>query len=127
MRKQKGATFITWVAGAGAVIFVFITGVKLAPVYLEFYTVRSLIDKVAEDGTIARASTQQVRRKVGDYIDINGLYGITPNDFSVVDVDGKNSVRALEVSYEVRKHWFANIDFLMIFEYSKELGAAGDT
>ncbi|MEZ5452818.1 MAG: DUF4845 domain-containing protein [Thiothrix sp.] len=127
MRSQKGATFLTWVAGVGLVIFMFITGVKLVPLYMEFYAVRSLVDDVAGDSSMWRATTQQIRRKVGNFIDINGMYTLSREAFSIVQVSGKDNVRALEVSYEVRKHWVANIDFLMTFEYSKELGAAGDT
>lgn len=127
MRQQCGATFITWVAGLGLVIFMFITGIKLAPLYLEFYAVQSLVEKVATDPSMQRASTLQVRSKVADYLDINGLYTLTPEAFSVVQVAGKDGVRALQVKYEVRKHWIANIDFLTTFEYSQELGKAGDS
>lgn len=127
MHKQKGATFISWVAGLGVVIFAFITIVKLAPLYIEFYAVHSFMDKIAMDSSLRNASTQHIRGKVSDYLDINGIYGLKPENFSVVQVEGKENVHALAVSYEVRKHWIANIDFLTTFEYSKELGKAGDT
>ncbi|MGB3916964.1 DUF4845 domain-containing protein [Thiothrix litoralis] len=126
MRKQQGATFLTWVAGLGVVIFAFITVVKIAPVYLEFQTVRSIVDRVVQEAS-AKASTQEIRRKVDDFIIVNSLNTLSVNDFNVVQVEGKNNVRALEIHYEVRKHWVANIDFLMTFQYSKELGAASDT
>jgi hypothetical protein len=126
MRKQRGATFLTWVAGVGVVIFAFITVVKIAPVYLEFYTVRSLVDRVVQESS-SKASTQQIRRKVDDFMIVNSLDSLALDDFKVVQVEGKNNVRALEIYYEVRRHWVANIDFLMIFQYSKELGAASDT
>lgn len=125
MRKQKGATFLTWVASAGAVIFVFITLIKLGPLYMEFYSVRSLVDRVAQESS-DKTTTQQIRRKVGDYMNVNSL-NLAADSFSVTQVEGKNNVKALEVYYEVRKHWVANIDFLMTFQYSKELGAASDT
>ena len=126
MRKQQGATFLTWVAGLGVVIFAFITVVKIAPVYLEFQTVRSIVDRVVQEAS-AKASTQEIRRKVDDFIIVNSLNTLSVNDFNVVQDEGKNNVRALEIHYEVRKHWVANIDFLMTFQYSKELGAASDT
>ena len=126
MRKQQGATFLTWVAGAGVVIFVFITAIKIAPLYIEFYTVRSLINKVAQESS-AKMSTQQIRGKVDNFMTVNSLNSLSLNDFKVVQVEGKNNVRALEIYYEVRKHWVANIDFLIVFNYSKELGAASDT
>jgi hypothetical protein len=126
MRKQKGATFLTWVAGVGVVIFAFITAVKLVPLYMEFYTVRSLVDRVAQESS-SKSSLQQIRRKVDDYMNVNGLNSLSSKDFQVVPVEGKNNVKALEIYYEVRKPWVANIDFLMTFEYSKELGVASDT
>ncbi|OQX09679.1 MAG: hypothetical protein BWK73_22200 [Thiothrix lacustris] len=126
MRKQQGATFLTWVAGVGLVIFAFITGVKLIPLYMEFYTVRSLVDRVAQESS-SKSSLQQIRRKVDDYTNVNGLNSLSSKDFQVVAVEGKNDVKALEIYYEVRKPWVANIDFLLTFDYSKELGAADDT
>ncbi len=126
MRKQKGATFLTWVAGAGLVIFAFITGVKIAPLYMEFYAVRSLVDRVAQESS-SKSSLQQIRRKVDDYMNVNSLNSLSSSDFKVEPVEGKNNTKALEIYYEVRKPWVANIDFLLTFEYSKELGAADDT
>lgn len=126
MRKQKGATFLTWVAGAGLVIFAFITGVKLLPLYMEFYSVRALVDRVAQESS-SKTSLQQIRRKVDDYMNVNSLNSLASSDFKVVPVEGKNDVKALEIYYEVRKPWVANIDFLLTFNYSKELGAANDT
>lgn len=126
MHKQKGATFLTWVAGAGLVIFAFITGVKIVPLYLEFYSVRSLVDRVAQESS-SKSSLQQIRRKVDDYMNVNSLNSLSSSDFKVEPVEGKNNTKALEIYYEVRKPWVANIDFLLTFEYSKELGAADDT
>ncbi|WP_028488199.1 DUF4845 domain-containing protein [Thiothrix lacustris] len=126
MRKQQGATFLTWVAGVGVVIFVFLTATKMAPLYMEFYTVRSLVDHVAQESP-GNISLQQIRRKIDDFMIVNSLDSFSTDDFKVIDVQGKNNVRALEIHYEVRKHWVANIDFLMNFQYSKELGAASDT
>lgn len=127
MRKQKGATFLSWVAGAGLITFMFVTAIKLVPLYLEFYAVRSMVDDIAKDPGLARATTQQIRGKVNDYLNINGLYTLSADAFSVEQVQGKKNARALEVNYEVRKHWMANIEFLTTFNYSAELGGAGDT
>lgn len=127
MHKQKGATFLSWLAGAGLITFMFVTAVKLVPLYMEFYAVRSMVDDIAKDPGLARATTQQIRGKVNDYLNINGLYTLSADAFSVEQVQGKKNVRALEVNYEVRKHWVANIEFLTTFNYSAELGRAGDT
>lgn len=126
-RTQRGATFITWMSGLGMVILVFVTMVKLGPLYLEHYAVRSMVDEIARDPEMARATTQQLRHKVADFLNINSLYTLSPDAFTIQPVEGKSNVRALEVTYEVRKHWIANIDFLTTFHYVAELGKAGDT
>jgi hypothetical protein len=127
MRKQKGATFLSWMATAGVVIFMSVTAVKLLPGYMEFYTVRSLADEIATTPSMVSASKQQIRNKVDDYMNINGLYTLTSEAFTVEPVAGKKNVRELIVHYESRKHWLANIEFLTTFHYAVELGKAGDT
>ncbi|MDD5394200.1 MAG: DUF4845 domain-containing protein [Thiothrix sp.] len=127
MRKQAGATFFSWMATAGIVAFIFVSAVKLLPLYMEFYAVRSLANEIANDASLMTASKQQIKSKVEDYMNINGLYTLSSDAFSLEQVQGKKNVRALVVNYEARKHWLANIDFLTTFHYSVELGKAGDT
>lgn len=125
MHKQKGATFFSWMASAGIVIFMLVTAVKLIPLYLEFYAVRSLADKIAMDATMLQASKLQVKNKVDDYLNVNGLYTLSADAFSLEQIPGKANARSLVVHYEARKHWLANIDFLTTFDYSVELGKVG--
>lgn len=127
IHKQSGATFLSWLAGAGVVIFAFVTVVKLMPVYMEYYAVRSFVTDIASRPEMATASKAQIKSKIDDYLNINGLYTITSDVFSVEQVEGKQNVRALVVKYEVVKPWLANINFLVKFDYSAELGKAGAT
>lgn len=127
MRRQRGATFLSWVTTASIIVFALITVVKLAPLYMEYYSVRSMVDDIAVDPGATRWSKQQLMGKVDDYLNINGLYTLTSEAFSLEPVQGKRGVRELAVHYEVRKHWLANIDFLTTFDYSVEIGKAGDT
>lgn len=127
MHKQKGASFLSWVVGIGIAILFFITLVKLAPLYMEHYAVRTMVDDIAAMPEMQKVNTRQVRHKVNDFLNINGMYTLTSDAFAIKPVEGKNGVRALEVYYEVRKPWLGNIDFLTTFKYSKELGKAGDS
>lgn len=124
MHKQRGAAFITWVAGLGLVILLFLTLVKLIPIYLEFYAVRSMVNDIATESGMSVVNNQQLRRKVSDYLNVNSL-NIALENFMVVPVEGKANTYALAVNYEVRKHWIANIDFLTAFSYSVELNRPG--
>ncbi|MEZ5476067.1 MAG: DUF4845 domain-containing protein [Thiolinea sp.] len=102
-------------------IFAFVTLVKLAPVYMEFYAVKSMVEDIVLDPAISANSTQSLRGKIADYLNVNGLYTIEPGYFSVVTLPEKKNVKALQVEYEVRKPWLANIDFLMTFKHVAEL------
>lgn len=127
MRKQKGATFLSWITMASVIVFVLITVVKLAPLYMEFYSVHSMVDDIAADPGAPGWGKQEMIGKVDDYLNINGLYTLTSDAFSLEPVKGKRGVRELAVHYEVRKHWLANIDFLVTFNYSVEIGKAEGT
>ena len=122
MRKsQRGASFLSWISIAGVVIFGFVTVVKLAPVYMEFEAVKSMVEDIAADPAISANNTQAVRSKISDYLNVNGLYTIEPGYFSLVTLPEKKNRKALQVEYEVRKPWLANIDFLLTFKHVAEL------
>ncbi|MEZ5479481.1 MAG: DUF4845 domain-containing protein [Thiolinea sp.] len=119
MKKQRGASFVSWMIIAAAVAFVLVTVAKVAPVYMEFATVKSMVDKIAADDAVSgRAGSRQLQRKLGDYMNVNGLYTVKPEYFTVVQLPEQKNVRALKVQYEVRKHWLANIDLTMNFEHA---------
>lgn len=122
MKKQRGASFVSWMILAAAVVFVLVTVAKIAPVYMEYATVKSMVDKIAAETTISpQTGNRQLRRKLDDYMNVNGLYTVLPEYFSIVDLPDEKNAKALQVKYEVRKHWLANIDFTMNFEHAAKL------
>lgn len=121
MKKQRGASFTSIIVILLLVIFIFIAGVKLIPSYTEFYAVRSLMDDIAQDAAVKGGNTLLLRRKLDDYLNVNSLYNIKREDFSVVKKPEDHTVKMLQVDYEVKKPWFANIEFLMKFNHAVEL------
>ncbi len=119
--QQRGAGFLGWVSVVGLVIFAFVTGVKLMPEYLEFQAVKSLVQEIAADPAVSSTDTRQISRKIDDYLNVNGLNSIKREYFTLVTLPEKKNARALQVSYEVRKHWLANIDFLLVFKHTEDL------
>ncbi len=122
MKKQRGASFASWMMFAATVTFVLVTVAKIAPVYMEYATVKSMVDKITAETTLSpQTGTRQLRRKLDDYMNINGLYTVQPEYFSIVDMPDEKNAKGLQVKYEVRKHWLANIDFVMNFEHTAKL------
>lgn len=120
-KKQRGISFLSWVSILSIVILAFVTGVKLVPVYVEFYSVQSLMKKIADDPAISATNTQALRGKLDDYLNINGMYTVKREHFSVQPVPENKNAKALMVDYEVRKPWLGNVDFLMTFHHVEAL------
>lgn len=121
MKKQRGATFWGWLATAAMATFLGVTAIKIAPAFIEFHSVKTLVDDIAADTATVKKGRMAILRKVEDYLNINSLYTIQQEHFSVQPVNGKKNVFALTVDYEVRKPWLANIDFLIDFHHAAEL------
>ena len=120
-KKQRGMSFLGCVSVLSILILAFVSGVKLVPVYVEFYSVQSFMKKIAEDPSISATNTQGLRGKLDDYLNINGMYTIKREHFSVQSQADNKNVKALVVDYEVRKPWLGNIDFLMTFHHAEVL------
>lgn len=121
-QQQRGASFLSWMILAATAVFVLVTIAKIAPVYMEFATVRSMVDQIAaETGLSPQTGNRQLRAKLDNYMNVNGLYTVKPEYFSIISLPEEKNAKALQVKYEVRKHWLANIDFMMNFEHAAKL------
>lgn len=120
--KQRGASFTSWLVIAAVSVFALVTVAKIAPVYMEFSTVKSMVDDIAADETLAgQKNNRQVRAKIDKYMNVNGLYTVKSEYFSLVKLPEQKNAQALQVEYEVRKHWLANIDFAINFHHTAVL------
>jgi len=124
MRKQQGATFVSWVMGAAVLIFLGITGIKMVPVYLQYQTIKTMVNELAKNPETKRANKRVIRAALAKRLDINALDKyISPKDFDIKRIKGSKNRKEITIQYEVRKPWFANMDFIATFNYSKEIGA----
>ncbi len=122
LAKQRGASFVGWMIIAAVSVFALVTVAKIAPVYMEFETVKSMVDEIAADEALSvKKNSRQMRAQLDKYMNVNGLYTVKPEYFSLVKLPDQKNARALQVEYEVRKHWLANIDFTMNFHHAAVL------
>lgn len=123
LNKQKGMSFISWMVVAAIFIFIAITVIKVAPMYVKFNSVKSMVEDIAADPTMLKASKQAIMIKISNYINVNSLDGLTHENFVVEKVQNSKKQRSISVSYKDRQTWFANLDIIGNFEYSKVIGA----
>ena len=120
--KQQGATFVSWLVGVAIFLFLGITGIKLAPVYMEYYTIKGMVDEFAENPETRKANKRMLRDAIDRRLNINSLdRHLSAKNFTIEKIKGSKR-RQITVQYDVRKPWFANLDFIATFNYTKEIG-----
>jgi len=118
IKKQGGMTLIGFIIVLGFVIFLSFIGMKIAPIYLEYYGVVSAMNGVAQERGSARYSPYEVRVKV-----LNRLYvSYTADNVKEQDIKltRSNGVH-LRIAYQVRKPLIGNLDVIATFDRSVRL------
>jgi hypothetical protein len=121
--KQTGATFISWLMGISILVFVGMTALKLVPVYIQYQTVKGLVDEFATNPGTLKANKRELRSALDKRLNVNMLDDqLSSKNFDIIKIKGANNRRKIHVKYDVQKPWFSNLDFIAKFEYSKEIG-----
>ncbi|HIO92369.1 MAG TPA: DUF4845 domain-containing protein [Leucothrix mucor] len=125
-RKQKGLTLISWMIVAALGILMMSAVIKVGPSYIEFNSVRSMMDSIAAEPGIKTKSSKYVYGQINKYLNINGLYTLEKmakkKPFKLSLMKKGNNRKRLRVNYEVRTPWIGNISYLLDFKYAVILG-----
>ncbi|GAB2189478.1 DUF4845 domain-containing protein [Sessilibacter sp. MAH2] len=86
---------------------------KLAPSYIDNYTIRSELKKLAlAPGGVESLSLQEIRSSINNSFLVNGIRGDIPQALDVKKSDGRTIIN---INYEKRIKMFYNIDAVMTF------------
>ncbi|KQY51246.1 DUF4845 domain-containing protein [Lysobacter sp. Root494] len=123
-RKQSGLTFIGFVivlAVAGLFIYV---GMKLVPMYTEFYSLKKALASLANEDGVANKSAGQVEELLFKRLYMSYALNIKHDD---VKVERRETSWIVIVDYENRRPLIANLDVVGKFHAEKILTRkAGD-
>jgi uncharacterized protein DUF4845 len=121
-RKQQGITFLGWVFLLIPVALVAYAGIRLAPVFLNYYRVTRTISQVAEEARGDDTTNAAVLRSaLGKRLDIESIEFPDLKDF-VIKRDGQQWV--IEVNYEEPIPFLYNVSLLATFQKSARIGKA---
>lgn len=116
MRKsQRGVSFVSVLLLLIILGFGFTIGVRLFPVYMNYFNVKSVMDEVAHSPGIGSKGYRAVWDGVMKRLDINGVNNIREKDFHMKTVGNRTT---LTIKYQVKQHLIGNIDGLINFDYS---------
>jgi len=118
IHKQNGMTLIGFIFVLSFVVFISYIGMKIAPIYMEYFSVVKAMDEVAAERGSARFSPFDIRVKI-----LNRLY-VSYSDDNVKSANIKltrNKGTNLRIAYEVRKPVIGNLDVVAKFDRSVRL------
>jgi hypothetical protein len=93
---------------------------KIGPVYLEHFKVKSALSALTADRDLASRSREEILKSLGKRWDIDMVDSVSMDDVSITRDINRVSVR---VAYDVVKPLFGNVDVVVHFDDTIEAGA----
>jgi hypothetical protein len=118
LRKQKGLTFIGFIIVLGFVIFFTYLGMRIGPIYLEYYSVVSSMNGVAAERGSAQFTPFTIKRKMLDRLYLS--YASDNVKEQHIKIVRRNGIH-MRVTYEVRKPVMGNLDVIASFDNMVQL------
>ncbi|MGD8408181.1 MAG: DUF4845 domain-containing protein [Thiohalophilus sp.] len=117
-KRQHGMSIPGWI-----IIIVFagllgLFGLKVVPVFINSMTITSILSGMEEDPELRAASPGMLQTTFVRRLNVNRITDVSVDDV-YIEQQGKFSV--VEVEYEVRKNFIANIDIVISFNKRAEI------
>jgi len=112
LKKQSGFTFIGLAVVLSIVGIITLSVLKVFPVYMEHMSVAKSMEAVENDPKIGRLTSGGIKSLLMKKFDMNAVTAVNGSDIKI-----KRSTSEVKVSiaYQVRKHYFSNIDIVLSF------------
>jgi hypothetical protein len=117
--KQGGMTGLGWLTVIALILFFALLVVKIVPIYIENYSVKTVLKSLEEEPLITQKPVREVRKIVERRLQINSVYDLDDK----VHIEKSSGVLKVDITYEVRKPMFGNIDIVVSFGDKVELVA----
>jgi len=109
--KQQGITVLGGLVALAIAGFIITAALKVGPLYLDNSFVKAAMDSLAEEN-IHTMTDRQIRRKLGDFFDINNVRDIDMKDIKIVR---EKTGTIVTLDYEKRVNFMGNLDVVVHF------------
>ncbi|HTO58484.1 MAG TPA: DUF4845 domain-containing protein [Pseudomonadales bacterium] len=111
--KQGGASFLSWIVIAAMVSAIGLIAARLAPAYVDYRTICTLIDALPADKVHTMTKTE-IRDSLQKRFLINNIRDLDSGQ--IIDIDHKRDHTVLTLKYEVRQPLIYNISIVVAFD-----------
>ena len=123
-RKQTGLTLIGFVIVLGVVGLFIYVGMKLVPMYTEYYSVKQALKGLAEEPGIATKDPNQIKDLFFRRLYMSYSENVKKENV-VLKRDPDTAAWDMTVDYELRKPMIANLDVIGKFHAEQKLTNTG--
>jgi hypothetical protein len=120
IHRQRGMTPIGWILVFLLIAFFTLVALKLVPIYLDSFTIGSVISDMRQEPGIAAKTPREVVAMIEKRLDINMVEGITADD---IFVEKRGDTMTISAEYEIREKMLGNVDVIISFNKTVEVSA----
>ncbi|MCL5043286.1 MAG: DUF4845 domain-containing protein [Gammaproteobacteria bacterium] len=113
--SQKGMSFFGWLAIITLIVFGLVIVMKLAPIYMDHFSLRKIVTSVNEDPTLNINSLRDMNRHIERGMQINSIRDINASEAIEVTASGTDTYTVV-IKYEVRSPLLNTVDLLVHFD-----------
>ncbi|MCB1823124.1 MAG: DUF4845 domain-containing protein [Candidatus Competibacteraceae bacterium] len=108
--KQRGMTVIGMLLLIIVIAFVALIGMKVVPMYIQMFTVKSTIESIRKEPQLAQMSTTDIQNAIQKRFDIGYVENITAKDLKIRNERGS---RVLDLVYQDERDLFYGLSVVL--------------
>ena len=107
---QRGMTVIGMLLLLIVIAFVVLIAMKVVPMYIQYFSIKSTIESIRKEPQLAQMSTQDIQNAIQKRFDIGYVDNITARDLKIRN---ENTGRVLDLEYQDERALFYGLSVLL--------------
>ena len=116
--NQRGMTLISWIIVIVFLLSQIVIAMNVLPVYLTDSSVKSVLESMTTDSSVANMTTKELKLSVLKRLNISSVYSIKPEDVKVKK--GRNE-NIITIDYEPRGSLIGNLEYIVHFQHETRI------
>ena len=119
IEHQKGLTFLSILVILMVIGFFVLLILKIAPIYMDNLKVKDTLASLKAEPDLTSHSKAKLKDLLDKRLDINMVNDVSDEDITIIKKPGYVSI---DIDYEVTENIFGNLDVLVYFNDTIEVG-----
>jgi hypothetical protein len=121
--RQRGLSMIGFLFVIAVLVFLAMLAMKLVPAYVEFFSVKKILNSMGQESDIKSQSNADIRYDFSKRAYVGDVTVVKPEDISI---DRSSGMPVIAVNYEFRTKLVGNTSLVVDFSASSDPNAAAE-